>query len=143
MGISGRTALFFSDDGGQEWSRAVLDKSIKVQSLSYVENGDIWLAAWFSQESFDPDKGILWRLPNGESNAIGYDLGPRLPAQIQFVTPLRGWLILYNGELLATEDGGDSWRQVRPTLPANPDETAVVGEWREESSAPSHTATGD
>jgi photosystem II stability/assembly factor-like uncharacterized protein len=140
-GTLGRSALFFSEDGGATWSRAAPDPSLATHSVSYVENGDVWIVQWLMRQTGDPTNGLLWRLPDGAEHATGYDLGLLLPTQVQFITPTRGWLVRYDGGLLTTADGGATWQQLHPALSAGVAGALAPnpGEWREGSDEPART----
>jgi photosystem II stability/assembly factor-like uncharacterized protein len=128
-------ALFFTGDGGATWTRQRVPTRHLLLGASFLDERTGWLSGGGLTVLKTSDGGATWRagtvfLPaeaggaqpqagaaapdrnesgGGESRAVG---GRRLNA-VWFATPQRGWAVGGEGVIIATGDGGLTWRPQR------------------------------
>lgn len=112
------TVLFKTKDGGRTWKP---DRRISEQDEQYGEDivvGDAWI--FVSQIIEETHHQLMLRqvgageeVPARPDNLpIGSHRGNAL--EISFITPAKGWVVLGNGDLLSTSDGGRTWTDITP-----------------------------
>lgn len=110
--------LFATEDSGQTWTadRMVtnLDDSARIQYHSSTVVGSDWIFAASSGH-----RPVLTRLdPSARIDAStdGAASRPRFKEirQISFVTPAQAWVVVGDGDLLSTSDGGATWTTLTP-----------------------------
>jgi photosystem II stability/assembly factor-like uncharacterized protein len=124
-------ALFFTGDGGATWSRQRVPTRHLLLGASFLDAQTGWLSGGGLTVLKTSDGGATWRpgtvfLPAGgasaqrpnesvrveteqwesETRQVG---GRRLNA-VWFATPERGWAVGAEGVIVATTDGGRTWR---------------------------------
>ena len=110
-------ALFKTSDGGRTWQsdRTVADTGDKSRQYgrSAVVGSDWIFAA-------DSDHGpVLTRVGPGASIKASTNAAVPSPRyrdirQLSFATPTHGWVIVGDGDLLSTSDGGATWTTLTP-----------------------------
>jgi photosystem II stability/assembly factor-like uncharacterized protein len=114
LGVKSATLLFATEDGGQTWQ---LDRTLAGLSgmpvgtgVSSAVTGPAWIAANLSGNTYLTISAIAsGATANASSNVYPGYYGV---FQLSFVTPSRGWVLLYDGSLLSTMDGGTTWAEL-------------------------------
>ena len=99
--------LLHSDDGGAQWDGVRTGILDDIRTIDAISPTSVVFAGRCALRRSD-DSGITVRRLAWGSN------DDSCAAQIQalsFVTPLRGFLLLSNGDVYLTDDGGDTWRK--------------------------------
>lgn len=127
-------ALFATNDGGKTWARQRVPTRHLLLGASFLDAQTGWLsgggmtvlktsdggATWRAGTVFLPAEGEGGRHPNAprrdqagsESDGPRAVGGRRLNA-VWFATPELGWAVGGEGVILATSDGGQTWRAQR------------------------------
>lgn len=118
-------ALFRSADGGQNWTRSgVLQLDHSSWATSVADSS--WITA-----SVSGDALALRTVPlggDGSGAAAPVSVRPGISRsailRVTFADNARGWVLLTDGELLFTADGGATWTQTTPSPARVPRPTA-------------------
>ena len=127
-------SLFYTSDGGDSWARQRVPTRHLLLGATFLDAQTGWLSGGGMTVLKTTDGGVSWRagtvaVPAGvegaqepratspgpgepdwnESRVVG---GRRLNA-VWFATPERGWAVGGEGVIVATEDGGRTWRPQR------------------------------
>jgi photosystem II stability/assembly factor-like uncharacterized protein len=115
-GVKPAAVLFATDDGGRIWK---LDRMVtsEVGSGGYgtptvVDSAWVWLTVL-------DRRPLVTTVSTGEridatTNASKSVSRCRTVGQLSFVTPMQGWIILGDGTLVSTTDGGATWTTLKP-----------------------------
>jgi photosystem II stability/assembly factor-like uncharacterized protein len=127
-------ALFSTNDGGKTWARQRVPTRHLLLGASFLDAQTGWLSGGGMTVLKTSDGGATWRagtvfLPaEGEGarqskvvrrgqDGSGQDgarvVGGRRLNAVWFATPARGWAVGGEGVILATLDGGETWRPQR------------------------------
>ena len=126
-------ALFFTNDGGATWSRQRVPTRHLLLGASFLDARTGWLSGGGLTVLKTSDGGATWRagtvfLPAGgaaqrpnesvrvETEQLEVDtrqVGGRRLNAVWFATPQRGWAVGGEGVIIATSDGGLTWRPQR------------------------------
>jgi photosystem II stability/assembly factor-like uncharacterized protein len=114
LGVNAAAVLFETEDGGQSWTpnrtlTGLTSMPVGIGASSTVAGSD-WILANVSDET----SPTLTTIANGgtaiaSSNSQPGYYGAR---QLSFATPSRRWVLLRNGRLLVTTDGGSNWSEL-------------------------------
>ena len=112
------TVLFITDDGGRSW-RTDRMATYKASSHRYRESAMIG-SDWIFVAVRD-HRPVLEHVSAGEKfvarDEVGFEEHPYKQArQVTFVTAKDGWVIIGDGDLLSTTDGGSTWTDITPGL---------------------------
>lgn len=97
-------------DGGQPWTD--FNAGWSLGAAHFIDGQRGWLTA----RAFGPARQLLLRTTDGGRRwrvsplPADVDLG-RLPNDFRMLDASRGWLVGWDGRILATTDGGDSWQR--------------------------------
>lgn len=103
-------SIMRSDDGGVSWRgiRSGLPASRSAINVLRAVNADtVIFASACGLRRTDDGGTIVKRLPWGSSDIDC----PNTIVSLSFPTPTIGYLLLDNGDVMQTQDGGDSWRR--------------------------------
>jgi photosystem II stability/assembly factor-like uncharacterized protein len=132
---TGSRGVFRSDDGGASWRRVGLDREhVTAVAASPARPHEVWAgtepsALWHSRdagESWERKEGLL-ALPSSRA----WSFPPRPDTHhVRWIachpqSPDRLWLAIEAGALIATADGGATWRDRVPGGPYDTHELAV------------------
>lgn len=113
-GASG--TLAFSDDGGQSWHSVRTGLLDGIDSIAPISQNSVVFAGSCALRRSDDGGATVRRLP---WNASDDDCAAKIRA-VSFPTPFSGYLLLTNGDVMVSADGGESWRKqgAAPLSPA-------------------------
>ena len=124
-------ALFLTSDGGKTWSRQRVPTRHLLLSASFLDAQTGWLSGGGMTVLKTSDGGATWRAgtvflvadgggaqrpkesTRGEPEQLEPEtrqVGGRRLNAVWFATPVRGWAVGGEGVILATVDGGLTWR---------------------------------
>ncbi|HEY6299946.1 MAG TPA: sialidase family protein [Candidatus Binatus sp.] len=117
VGVKPATVLFATGDSGRTWKpdRMVTnqdDVSSKYSTSTVVDSD--WIFAAVSDH-----RPVLTRLGVGRKIDASADAAPdashyKEALQVSFATPTQGWVIVGDGDLMSTADGGATWTTLTP-----------------------------
>ena len=112
--------IFFTSDGGKNWSQQVTNTKNKIMKLFFLDDQHAWGVSW-AEASNDAFIGtyILKTTDGGQNWAVNqYREANVFLNCIYFLDTLKGFTCGYPGKFLVTYDGGISWGNVQiDTLP--------------------------
>jgi photosystem II stability/assembly factor-like uncharacterized protein len=114
LGVNAAVLLFATDDGGQSWkpNRTLtgLSGMPAGTSVSSTVAGSNWILANVADDAIP----TLTTIANGGTAIASSNVQPGYygTRQLSFATPSQGWLLLRNGRLLVTADGGSKWSEL-------------------------------
>ena len=122
-------ALFFTGDGGRSWSRQRVPTRHLLLGAAFLDAQTGWLSGGGVTLLKTSDGGATWRAgavflppvvkesprdvardPAGQAESDARPIGGRRLNAVWFATPERGWAVGGEGVILATADGGQTWR---------------------------------
>jgi photosystem II stability/assembly factor-like uncharacterized protein len=116
-------ALFFTGDGGRTWTRQRVPTRHLLLGASFQDAQTGWLSGGGMTVLKTSDGGATWRagtvfLPTdgggagrpGQSEPETRQVSGRRLYAVWFATPARGWAVGGEGVIVATTDGGLTWR---------------------------------
>jgi photosystem II stability/assembly factor-like uncharacterized protein len=124
-------ALFFTSDGGGSWARQRVPTRHLLLGASFRDAQTGWLSGGGLTLLKTSDGGATWRAgtvfltadgesaqyakgfardPAGQSDSETRQVGGRRLNAVWFATPQRGWAVGGEGVIVATTDGGFTWR---------------------------------
>ncbi len=125
-------ALFVTGDGGRTWSRQRVPTRHLLLGASFIDARTGWLsgggltvlktsdggATWRAGTVFLPAEGAQQpqesvRVESQQLEPEARQVGGRRLNAVWFATPLRGWAVGGEGIIVATGDGGLTWRPQR------------------------------
>ena len=125
-------ALFATSDGGKTWARQRVPTRHLLLGASFLDEQTGWLSGGGMTVLKTSDGGVTWRAgtvflpaegegarqPNVSSREQSESDGPRVVGgrrlnAVWFASALRGWAVGGGGVILATVDGGLTWRPQR------------------------------
>lgn len=104
-GASG--TLAFSDDGGRSWNSVRTGLLDGIRSISPISSASVVFAGSCALRRSDDGGATVRRLPWSASD----DGCAAKIRTVVFPTAFSGYLLLTNGDLYVTADGGESWRK--------------------------------
>ncbi len=109
--------LFATEDGGRTWKPDRMVKNLDDYSREKFRTSAVLDSHWIFA-ALSNHKPMLIQLGAGDTidgaadvNTGRSDYGAD---QISFVTPTQGWIIIGEGELQSTTDGGKTWTAISP-----------------------------
>ena len=101
--VMGDQYLFKTTDGGENWQSMEALPDYSYKGCFFKNNNSGWMGANVPNTEnrkilFTPDGGITWEVQ--DSTLIG------APFSIFFIDDHKGWLVGYNGMIMATTNGG-------------------------------------
>ena len=100
-------AILRTSDGGEHWGARPTTAGSRLEDVTFSSASEGWaVGSSAGRIMHTTDAGLTWAVvtpPADMSDASGVD----------FATPQTGWISLTNGSLLATTDGGASWKLER------------------------------
>ncbi len=116
-GVRSATVLFATDDGGRTWKADRILKNLKHAPAWGITPSVVVNTSWIFATDSDHFP-TLTNLKAGARVNSPIDSASSHPGhfvdQLSFVTPLRGWIIVGDGELLTTTDGAANWMDITP-----------------------------
>lgn len=100
-------ALLRSDDGGRSWASVRTGLLDDIRNVEAVSRGSVVFAGSCALRRSDDGGSTVRRLPWSVSD----DSCPAQIHAISFATAMVGHLLLSNGDIYQTVDGGESWRK--------------------------------
>ncbi len=111
LGVKAAAVLVATEDGGQTWKpdRMLTDlNGLPVGNrVASTVVGPAWIVANVSDDAFP----TLTQIASGATVHASSNAGPSYygAAQLSFVSPMRGWVVLNDGRVLSTTDEGATW----------------------------------
>jgi photosystem II stability/assembly factor-like uncharacterized protein len=115
VGVKSATVLFATDDGGRTWK---LDRMVtqEYDSQGYGRP-TVVDSAWVFVAVLDhhPTLRMVGAGEKIDASATGAAVSHHsMAGQLSFATPTEGWIIVGDGELRSTTDGGATWTTLTP-----------------------------
>lgn len=103
--------VYRTDDGGGSWATVGELPRNAYGRIFFIDQQHGWVIADFQEKSigFTTDGGKTW-------NFVNERVSNRSP-QIKFVNPTNGWAFGEESTLLASVDGGHTWKRQYPGIP--------------------------
>jgi photosystem II stability/assembly factor-like uncharacterized protein len=110
--------LMATSDGGKSWKRdralTNVDEKWRDRYASTTVAGSEWIFA-----SVLEHRPVLTKVGAGETidaskEATASDRHYGEPRDVSFATSTQGWVIVGDGDLLSTTDGGTTWTDITP-----------------------------
>ena len=114
LGVNAAVVLFETEDGGQSWKPNRTLTGLTAMpvgtGVSSTVAGSDWILANVSADTLLP----LTKIADGDTAVASSNAQPGYygARQLSFATPSRGWVLLRNGRLLVTTDGGSNWSEL-------------------------------
>jgi len=107
--------LFATDDGGQTWKTDRMVTNFEdVGSISSTVTDSTWIIpSGGSRHPRLTEVGAGARI-DASNHAASVFEGRRENAPLSFVSPTEGWIVVGDGELISTTDGGATWTALTP-----------------------------
>jgi photosystem II stability/assembly factor-like uncharacterized protein len=103
--------LFVTDDGGQTWKLDRLVKNLEDQSSSSTVIDSKWVfIRVLNNHPMLKTVSAGERIDFATSGRSGYHAA----RDTSFITPTQGWVVIRDGDLLSTIDGGTTWTDITP-----------------------------
>ena len=119
VGVKAVAVLFTTDDGGRTWKAdrtlTGLNSMPMGNGVSSAVVGDKWITA----NLIGDNNPVLTSIGAGATvNSISNDAPGYYGAhQLSFISPLHGWILVNNDQLLSTSDGGATWSRLNASEP--------------------------
>lgn len=122
-GSGGIDGLYYTDDGGKNWSQILTDdvrKNFGRSSLSFPSPDTGWLIGIeFVRDvySTEPIKGVAFKTTDGKSwEKLRSDIFKLKFDEVEFTDSLNGWMLGFDHRenhsyLYRTNDGGNTWQK--------------------------------
>ena len=113
----GSEVLFATADSGRTWNPDRIVKNVKDGTAFRFNSSTVVDSSWIFAAVSDHHP-ILTKLGAGERiDGSAYASGGssyQAAVGLSFVTPSQGWVIVGDGNLLSTTDGGSTWTDITP-----------------------------
>jgi photosystem II stability/assembly factor-like uncharacterized protein len=116
--VKSATVLFVTDDGGRTWKPDRILKNLEDAAGAGAMPSAVVNSSWITV-AVSKHRPSLTRLDAGARHDASIDSASGRSGYFQvfhisFVAPTKGWVVVGDGELLSTSDGGAAWTDITP-----------------------------
>jgi photosystem II stability/assembly factor-like uncharacterized protein len=116
LGVKAAAVLFVTDDGGRTWMLNRMLTNLNGMPVGNEVSSAMVGPSWITASKAEDNNPTLTTLGSGGKVNVSSDAGPGYYGayQLSFVNQSRGWVLLSDGRLVSTSDGGATWAALSP-----------------------------